>query len=268
MLRRSSVLFNPEQPRAKRAGGGTGPAQKLRIGVVDGNTYASRLRDVFEHLNLSQSAFNFTQVIVPLRRELLVSGIRTKKFASKLGLPLTKAELANNVYAPDLLDALKPVHSKLGFDALGVIVASMLIDGEKRSDIEANLFSTSRGRLFAASAFDLREYSAVARRPFELSLAVVAIAQALQAIFKNVQSHDETRGCLFDYCEDRDDLIRGLQKISICAESLAQIPAARRSDVLKLVAALESYDRQFSPSEQQILTKLRSEATADRRKKS
>jgi hypothetical protein len=213
------------------------------IGVADIDVFVGYLPDVFRAINQAQKAFQFEKVLIPIRAGLPMSGERTRQIVRKVGQRITKYDIANNVYAPDLRAAARPVLKKLALDVLGVLVKRMILEEEEPGRFSWNLFWTGESRTFIVSAYDVADYADEAGRPIEACVASMAVAAALAALFPKIETHLETRGCLFDYCEDRSDIVRGFREMAICAESLALFPEWAQAPVGKVLAAIRAYER-------------------------
>jgi hypothetical protein len=263
--KKSIMLFSPKQNVAT-AGRGTsarkGHAQSRRfqIAVVDVDARAGHLSAVLDVINSAQRMFTFKQVIMPVRAELTLSGKRTQQVIAELGRRVSKAELTDNTYAPDLFKAAAPMARTMDFNVVGLLIARKLMEGTTHEDFQVSRFSTYEGRVFAVSAFDLRLYAAQVRRPFELCLAVLTVAQAFQVLFPRIHTHAETRGCMYDKCLDRDDVVECLKVVRICKESLALFPEWARADAERVSAAIESYDRPLTEGERRLNKNLRADS--------
>ncbi|UCF07685.1 MAG: hypothetical protein JSW28_08590, partial [Thermoplasmata archaeon] len=53
--------------------------------------------------------------------------------------------------------------------------------------------------------------------------------------FTDLGFHDETRGCVMDFCENRSDLIKALKEIKFCNECDATIENENFKEVIKAI---------------------------------
>jgi hypothetical protein len=106
-----------------------------------------------------------------------------------------------------------------------------------------NFFSLGEGDEVAISSYGVREYAAKAGRPFEAAIAMMAMSQVWANMFVGLEFHTETRGCPFDFCEDRSDLVGSIKRMELCPESLAAIPLYEQSSVKKCLEAIRDYSR-------------------------
>jgi hypothetical protein len=213
----------------------------LTIGVWDVDVHAGFLYRVLEQVNRSQKIFRFHPIEATVPVGLTVSGERTRAIARSHNLKPSDKDLANNALASDIYGAAEPLREKLGIDLLVVLISPMIMVLEATSGEHWNLFSTSKDRVVIASAYDLREYARKAKRSFEACLATILAAAVVQEVYDTVESHDETVGCVFDFCDDRDDIVKGLKTINVCKASLEQVPETARASVKKMFDAIREY---------------------------
>jgi len=63
------------------------------------------------------------------------------------------------------------------------------------------------------STFDLRRYAKKAKVSFEKAVFGLCLAMIVSSDPRwRIKYHDETVGCIFDFCEDRDDIVASLKK--------------------------------------------------------
>jgi hypothetical protein len=229
----------------KKRGIGARGKPRFRIGIWDIDVYAGFLFRVLEKLNDGQHLFGFTRIEATVPMGLTLSGDRTRQLVKGFGGDPNDPDIASNVFALDVLNASKPMRSSLDVDVLACVVSPMIMDyvDVEGTSLGWNFFSTARKGAIVVSAYDLRTYAARAKRPFEAALASVVLASALCSVFAQVEYHPETRGCLLDYCENRDDIVLMLRKLHVCEQTLQQIPNDARPDVLRMLAILDEYRR-------------------------
>jgi hypothetical protein len=71
----------------------------------------------------------------------------------------------------------------------------------------------------------------------------VLVAELMVARHRNVCFHEQTRGCLFDYNEERASIVRMLRRLRIEPGCLSAVPSADRAAAAALVAALAAHQR-------------------------
>jgi hypothetical protein len=215
----------------------------LSIGIWDIDVHAGYLYRVLDEVNTSQSRFEFHPVEASVPFGLTASGERTRKIAEAAGFKPSKKELETNALASDIYTAARPVRDALGLDLLIVLIRPMIMELKPAAgETEAwNLFSTSKKRVVICSALEMRRYASEAQRSIEACLAMLIVSAVITELYRKVELHDDTRGCVFDYCEMRDDIVESLKKMNVCKESLKQIPSAVRNDVILMFDAIRSY---------------------------
>lgn len=250
MTSKSVRLFRKSDNRTKAPARATKAslsttATKMRFAVVDLDVRAGFLPRVLDAINAGQTSFTFESVILTVRAGLTVSGKRTQERVKTHNQRISKADLERNVYVPDIVEAMKPMLHLTQYDAVGVTVASMLMD-EDDGSLSWNLFSTGHRRIAVASAYGLRDYAEQAGRDFEACLAIVLCAALLGQAFPGIEWHEETLGCPFDYCENRDDIVLALRTPRVSEQALQRFPEWARGDVQRVFSAIGTYKR--SPS--------------------
>jgi hypothetical protein len=222
--------------------------KRLRhFGIVDLDVRAGFLPNVLDRISARQSSFRFELIVATFPTGLTRAGPRVRPILEQLGVQISDEDLEANVYAPDIFRAAKSLKRDMGFKALGVTVSKKILDlealdsaGEK---VEWDLFSTSSDGIAIASAYELREYARKAKREFEACLASMLVAALFVEYFPKVEFHKDTRRCIFDRCDDRSEIVRGLKEMKISKEVLKSFPLGVRSDVERVIAAIRNYVR-------------------------
>jgi hypothetical protein len=219
-----------------------------RIGIWDVDVNAGFLYRVLDTLNHCQKLFKFRRVEATVPMGLTIAGTRIREIAKKYGGNPDDPDIAKNTFAGDILKVARPMVKSLEVDLLVCVVAPMIMDRLTKArdgvnGIGWNFFSTSDADVAIVSAYNLRNYAAGANRPFEAALAAVVLGAVLAAVFNKVKFHNETRGCILDYCENRGDIVEMLRALDICQESLAQLPESAWDTVRKMLQAIKEYQR-------------------------
>ncbi len=217
------------------------------VGLWDLGAWAARLGEVIKKVNESQSDLTFfdVQAAIPTgsisRRERVIAWaeeiIRSRRMESLS--ESQRMEIADNIIADDFLPRAEKVRADLGIDYLGGITPSMIADAEEK--LSWNLFVTSGDRTFLVSSYDLREYTARARRPFEVGIVMLALAGFLvlaNGDFDYHEDEDEDTGCLFDKNIQRDSLVRGLRELKIDEACLSKLQKKWRAPAQAILQAL------------------------------
>lgn len=218
----------------------------LRVGIWDIDVHAGLLYRVLDKVNACQKLFSFHPIEVTPPVGLTATGERTRTLVRSKGLDATDASIADNALASDIFEVAAPIRDRLKLDMLVAIIAPMIMDLEPDpadGEIGWNYFSTSLDNLAIVSAYELRRYADKSKRPFEACLAALIAAQILQEAIPAISFHTKPKGCVFDYCEDRDDIVKGLKAMRACAESLEEIPQRYRQSVKDIFKAIAEYTR-------------------------
>lgn len=219
--------------------------RRHRVGVLDVDTYAL-LRPVLDRVNRAQTGFEFAQVTTTLPTGIGLMSARVLQIAKDTGFEPNANEiedLEQNVFFDDFVPFLEQIRDKLKLNSIVALVTPMLAFVDDENTFQYNLFSVSNGGVVMVSAFALRDYAKKAKRPFEACIAALMATQVWAGLFEDVDYHEETRGCLYDLCTPRDDIVKGLTKMRISEGALALFPESERADVQKAVQAIAEYKR-------------------------
>jgi hypothetical protein len=240
-------VTEPERgTRALRVGFASGKRKIYRVGVWDINAHAGLLYRVFESANRKQKLFKFHPVEATAPIEITAPCGRAREMARASGFKGDDSDLENNTFVGELWNVGPTIAATLRVDFLVIVLAAMLMDYDEdnngKQTLDWNYFSLSQKNVVIASAYDLRDYAKQVKRPFEACLAALIFAQLLSEMF-DLEAHEETRGCLSDYCENRADLMLSLRGISLCKDCLEKIPNPSRSSVVSVLDAIRDYRR-------------------------
>jgi len=236
------------------AGTTSAAAVAKRIGVLDIDVYAGFLFRVLTAINKRQKMFEFHQIEATTPVGLTRSGERMRKIVAEKGGDSADPTIKQNAYAPDIFAFAKPVSELRGIDLLVCLIAPMVMDEltvaeDGQEGIAWNYFTTSEGKTIIVSAHGVRDYAEKAARSFESALAVLIVGQLVCNYTETADAnqplayHDETRGCVLDYCGNRDDLMKVIAKPALCAECLAKVHPNARKGVLNMIKAIAEYQR-------------------------
>jgi hypothetical protein len=216
------------------------PAPAQRVGIWDLGAYVGRLPAVIDVLNASQRDLVFYEAIAALPAGTVSRPERVRAWSQERTGSRRLPGVEDNVIAEDFFRRATVVRRDLGLDYLAGITSRLVAD-EDEGEIYWNLFSTCRGKLVLVSSSGLREYAQQAGRPFEYAVAGVILAQLMAALHPRLAFHQETRGCLFDYHEDRSGIVQVLKDPRIDEECLARMTPKVRTMATAMVEALRQY---------------------------
>ncbi|HXH43959.1 MAG TPA: CHAT domain-containing protein [Bradyrhizobium sp.] len=196
---------------------------KYKVALVDIDAKVGFLPDLAQAANQEQGYYHFEVVYLPVpsgyAREGLGDGVQT--------------------YLPRLATVLGSTPDLLSVDFVCCLTRNMVAT-EDDDMIDCNLFAAplpGNDRVIAVSTFGLRDYA----RQAGVSFAKAVLAICLSMLVKSderwaIEYHDDTVGCLFDYCENRDDIVVGLRKMRFdhksCRDKIKDIDQLAAIDAL------------------------------------
>lgn len=225
---------------------GTDRAVKTRqVAVWDVDVHSGYINRVLDAINKRQQLFNFVRIEATVPMGLTMSGQRTRDIVQKLGGKFDDPAIEQHVLADDVYRTARPILKSIQTDLLVCLLAPLIMDHVTKAEygydgIGMDFFSVSSRRIVLVSAHGMRNYAAQAGKPFEACLAALIVAQVLAECFK-LGSHDDTRGCIMDYCDNRDDIVQSLRTMELCQESVNELPAYARDSALKIMQAIREY---------------------------
>lgn len=224
---------------------------RYNIGIIDISARAGLISEVLAMINARQDRFKFHKIEASLPVGLGHIGERVRQIALECGHSTANSQwpyLDQNVFTPDIFKHLRLIRQKLSvrIHALVGLVEPMLAsewteNGQR--NFGWNYYSVNEGVDVIASAADLRVFARKAKRPFEACMMAIVVAQVCAALFEDVTFHDDTRGDLFDYNEERATIVKMLKTISIDDASLAMIPMIERKHLQAVLSAIRDYRR-------------------------
>ncbi len=218
----------------------------VTAGIWDLDSQVGELPAVVERLNAAQPVFAFFEVQAALPVGLVSRPQRVVAWAAERSAEPLAAdaveEFENNIIFTEFAGRAERIRRVLGIDYLIGITPSM-IAFEDDVEIHWNYFTGFAGKIALASTYGMYDYARQARRPFEAAVAGIVVAQLLVALdYPALGFHPEVRGCLFDFNEERDTIVRSLRRARIEPECLAKIQPRYRAAAEAMTAALRAYD--------------------------
>ncbi len=216
------------------------------VGFWDLSSQVGELPRVIEALNAGQPTFAFFEVQAAVPSGLISRPVRVVEWAEGLlGRRLTKKEresVASSAIFEEWEERAQQVRRELGIQHLIGVVPALVASGDE-SGVLWDLYSAGRSGVALVSTVDLYSFARQARRPFEVAVAMLAVSMLLATLNPRVEFHSETRGCLFDYDDQRSDIVQGLRRLEIEPECLGKIRPHYRPAALDLMAALRRLGR-------------------------
>lgn len=222
----------------------TGQAHK--IGIFDISARAGLLFDLLDEINRRQKALTFYPVETSVPMGVGIIGPSWLEESAD-DINNDTSTLDQNVAFEEYLPFLREVRKAVDVDMIAGLFGPMLaykreVEGKDQLDFSWNLFSVGSGAEIGVSVFGVREYALSASRPFEAAVALLTLAE-VWAVLYGIKFHPETRGCVFDECENRDDLVGVIRNVELCPDSLAAIPSEERGNVERCLQLIRSYAR-------------------------
>jgi CHAT domain-containing protein len=184
---------------------------RVRVALADIDAKAAFLTTLAAAANRVQTYFHFELVHLPVP-----AGAVVKNFGA-----LVKDARRDNpppqFYLPFVDHYFRDLPKQFSVDRV-ICLTKHLVAGdfedEDDEDIWWNLFSAnprSNKRVTVVSTYGLRSYARRAKVTYAKAVLFLAVGSLLEAINSKLEFHDETCGCPLDFCEDRDDIIVGLE---------------------------------------------------------
>jgi hypothetical protein len=219
----------------------------LRIGVWDLGAWLGQLPKLLDAMSVAQPRYAFfaVEATVPVgmirARESVIPWI--KENTDEELAEEDRSEIENNMIANDFFAIGETVRKDLEVDYLVGVTPSMVAGESEDGEIYWNHFSSFEGKCVLASTYDLRSFARETKRPFELFLAGIIVAQLLTAQFwgSGLGFHRQNRGCLFDYNEDRASIMDKIDKVEIEPGCLKRIGPEFRDAAVALAKFLRVY---------------------------
>jgi hypothetical protein len=177
-----------------------GAGYHYRVGIVDLDIGLTNLTGLAQHLNSIQSYFHFTCPKLPS----VTSAVRT--FGGHPNLDVH--QVPTSLYAE---------HQYLSVDLVACMTRYPLAFREN-DKVLYNYFSgpgEKDERFMFISTHLLYEFTKQAGRTFEKGIVYLIISQ-LVVYFTDWGYHQETRGCVMDFCGNRSDAVVGLKAMRFC----------------------------------------------------
>lgn len=224
------------------------PNSTRKIGVFDVSARAGLLFNVLEHVSRRQSRYTFypVEASLPMGLGLISDAFRSR--LAKSGIQVSEedwGELTENIAVQEFFPFLAETRKRIEVDVIVGLFGPMLAWTERDDSLNWawNYFSLGEGDEVAISAYGIRHYAEEAGRPYEAAIAMMAMSQVWASMYPDLHFHSESRGCPFDFCENRSDLIFSIKRMELCPESLSAIPVTERHSVEKCLEAIRSYVR-------------------------
>ncbi|HXH37402.1 MAG TPA: CHAT domain-containing protein [Thermoanaerobaculia bacterium] len=177
--------------------------KKLKVALIDVDAKSGFLPQLVEQANAAQNYYQFQVDYLPLPS----GAVLTKLGRHRFNPPVLMLERIDQPF--------KDAPTRLNVDRVSCITACMIGGREKRKmyyDLFASSIDSNK-YVFAVSATGVREYAAEAAMEFSKAILFLVLAELVRSDERwHIDYHPETRACLFDFCDDRHDIVKGLRK--------------------------------------------------------
>ncbi len=204
---------------------------RVKVALIDFDAKAGFLPDLIEEANRVQSYYRFQVAYLPLP-----GGVIRTDFEN--------GEAAPQLFVPRLEGYLQDVPKDLGVDKVCCLSRSLIAFDEDTYNYFTNTLPGNENVFFVTS-FGIRDYARQAGVTFAKAMLYLCLAQLVQTDERwNLDCHDETVGCLFDYCENWDDLVVSLKHMRFDhAECRDKIKDEHQLSAIDALLALDIPDK-------------------------
>lgn len=190
-----------------------------RVGIADLDVGLTNLMQIAQRLNSIQNYFHFTCPTLPSVRR----AVRTLD-----GIPnLAVYEIPNRFFTE---------HQYLNVDLVTCLTRYPLAFEEDKH-IVYNYFSGSGEvdeRFRFISTHQLYGFTKKAGCSFEKGIAYIITSQLI-TYFTDWGYHSSTQGCVMDFCENREDMVKGLEEMRFCYICDSMIENPELKDTLEIL---------------------------------
>jgi hypothetical protein len=244
--RKSSVAkprkkVTPERQKSPRE-----TTQAVHVGIWDLGAWVGYLDRILDQWNACQTRFRFQQVLLSVPFQLTQGGARTEETARSLldprQLKRDADALRENLFIGGIESIARKIQKDLQYDQL-VSITPYMIAFIEDDRLKYNYYSLSYNGIIFVSAYEMREYALKAKRPFEAAIGSLILGQVLADRSDELDFHTETRGCLFDFNEERYTVVQSFKKMEIEPSCLSLVPEDLRPAAVRMTKALSDYRR-------------------------
>ncbi len=179
-----------------------------KVGLVDLDLKLKSLPSVIKQLNDLQDYFQFSlPKMPPIKDNIWVIG----------GI--------DNFHVSEVPVSYIAKHKHLETDFIACFTHYPLAFNEG-DNVVYNYFagpSDQDERFLFISADELKNFSKQAGTKYEEGLVYMLVAQLI-CYFTTIKYHSQTRGCVMDFCENREDIVKGFQKRTFCKACSKKLP--------------------------------------------
>ncbi|MGB8644420.1 MAG: CHAT domain-containing protein [Anaerolineae bacterium] len=180
--------------------GADAPNAHVRVALFDMDAKVGFLPDLVDAANRAQSYYDFRVVYLPVP-----SGAIRTEFDGE--------QTAPQLFLPRLDDYLGTLPRELNVDRVCCLTRNLIADAED-DQLAWDYFTgnpRSNQAVSVISTFGLREYAMEAGVSYAKATLFLCLAELAISSNPQLEYHDETAGCPFDFCEHRQDVVISLK---------------------------------------------------------
>lgn len=202
-------------------------AKIKKVAIVDIDAKVGSLPDLAELVNGAQDYYNFEIAYIPVPSGYVRTDLG--------GGPQT--------FIPRLSKSLKSLPTQLRVDFVCAMTQNLIAGVEAGGEFW-NYFSSpidGSDQVFLVSTFDMRRYAFESNVSFAKAVLRLCLSMLLALDSRwNLGFHPSTAGCLFDFCQQRDDIMVGLKRMKFDHKPCrSRIKDPRQLKAIDAVLALE-----------------------------
>ncbi len=216
-------VINPALKINAKEKGVISTGYEYRCGIVDLDMGLTNLLQIAQRLNYIQKFFHFTCPSISITH----NAVRSIEGFPNLAVYL-------------LPQSLYEERQYLNVDLVACLTKYPLAFKSGRY-IQFNYFSGPSDvddRFMFISTNSLYDFTKEASCTFEKGIAYLTVSQLL-VYFTDLGYHDETKGCVMDFCKIRSDMIKGLKEMKLCPECLTSIRDVNLKGAIQSILADE-----------------------------
>jgi len=173
--------------------------KRVKVALLDIDSKVGSLADLARLVNTAQEYYNFEVVYLPVPS----------------GYVRIDLDDDPQTFVPRLEGFLEPLPDQLQVEFVCCLTQNLIAFVEGNA-IRYNYFAcslTNNDKVSVVSTFDLRRYAKESKVPFAKAVFRLCLSMLVSSDPRwGIDFHAQTVGCLFDFCENRDDFVVGLKK--------------------------------------------------------
>lgn len=216
-------------------------AEVATVGILDLGAWVAELPKLLHTMNLSQQRVAFLEIQTPVPVGLIKTEQPLIEWVElhsrrKLGRH-EKADITRNMLADEFFYFAETVRKQYKLDMLIGLTSAMVAFMDEEGPAW-NYYSVGVDAVSLVSTFDLRRYAAEAGRSYEAAVGMLVASQVF-ALRNDFDFHKKSCDCIFDFNENRDDIVNSIKAMRIGEECIRLFKSkGELEDAQALVAAL------------------------------